>query len=137
MTYRTDPPYSQTDLSMSSELDIPACQSPGAHGNATERAKDAMVELHRTLISESCPFACRLEMTNPLDQSCEFSAPSALYLLLWSPCAEELFERQDREVEIAVIQLDLGNALWRDVHLIVLKGDKISFSRMRDCAFES
>ena len=38
-----------------------------------------------------------------------------LRALRTSPHANELLEQQDREVEIAVMQLDLGNALWQSV----------------------
>ena len=44
------------------------------------------------------------------------------FRLQGAPCIEneppgtnELLEQQNREVEIAMMQLDLGNALWQDV----------------------
>ena len=47
--------------------------------------------------------------------SCWFSCSKVLRALRTSPRTNELLEQQNREVEIAVMQLDLGNALWQDV----------------------
>ena len=71
-------------------------------------------ELHDALSQTHSDYASVL--TRP------YCRPVQIFELQGAPCIEnepphynELLEQQNREVEIAVMQLDLGNALWQDV----------------------